>query len=352
MTNKTIISLAEAKPLILKALAVNVVPMLHGSPAIGKSSVCAEIADEYNLLLLDERLSGYDSTDMNGLVNFTEDKSRSQFIPMMNFPLDTDELPINPKTGKPYAGWLLLLDELPSAERPVLAASYKLILDRMVGQRKLHPKVWMIAAGNMDTDGAIVNDMGTALMSRMMNLYIQPKREEWLEYAESASEPLDYRISAFLGYRKDLFFSFHPDTVDDTFPAPRTWSMLSKLIRNIPVIDSSYLALITGVIGVGPGAEFYAFLQFFDRITTYSDVVSNPKTARIPSEPGMIYAMAAMLGKSSIKADIAPVLEYVKRLPIDFQMITLRGMISSKTGVETTPEFDAWLDSFNGKLYN
>ena len=353
MSDKKVITLGAAKKLIKLALFSNNVPMLHGSPAIGKSSIVAALAAEANLKLIDIRLSGYDSTDMNGLVNFNEDRTRAEFVPMGNFPLAGDPLPLNPATGKPYNGWLIILDELPSAERSVLAASYKLILDRMVGMHNLHEKAWLVAAGNMDSDGAIVNDMGTALMSRMVNLYLRPKLEEWMEYAiKSAAIPLDYRIQAFLEFRKDLFYSFSPSTVDDTFPAPRTWSMLNSMMVQLPEYTDDYFALVAGTIGVGAAREFQAFQKYFKSISKYADIVKDPKRTKIPTgDPGTLYALAGMLGKLSQKADVAPVLTYVARMPTDFQMITLRGMIASKQGIENTPEFDQWVAQFNGKIF-
>ena len=52
----------ELIPTILKA---KLMPMLHGSPAIGKSAIVKQIAEEFNLKLIDIRLSQYEPQDLN-----------------------------------------------------------------------------------------------------------------------------------------------------------------------------------------------------------------------------------------------------------------------------------------------
>lgn len=70
---------------------------------------------------------------------------RSVWSPNQSFPLQSmDEVP------EGYDGWLLFLDEITNAPMAVQAASYRLILDREVGQYKLHDKVFIASAGNLN----------------------------------------------------------------------------------------------------------------------------------------------------------------------------------------------------------
>ena len=59
------IKISQAADLLTTALKAKLVPMLHGSPAVGKSSVVKEIAQHFNLKLIDLRLSQCDPTDLN-----------------------------------------------------------------------------------------------------------------------------------------------------------------------------------------------------------------------------------------------------------------------------------------------
>lgn len=59
------IKISQAIPLVIAALKAKLVPMLHGSPAVGKSAIVRQIAKQFNLKLIDLRLSQCDPTDLN-----------------------------------------------------------------------------------------------------------------------------------------------------------------------------------------------------------------------------------------------------------------------------------------------
>ena len=126
------VSLPDARQMIEQCLQARVTPFLKGSPGCGKSSLIHQIAEEYNLMVIDLRLATADPTDLNGFPDIDRQRRKAGYLPMDTFPVEGDELPINPKTGKPYSGWLIFLDELPLADKAVRKAAYKLILDRMV----------------------------------------------------------------------------------------------------------------------------------------------------------------------------------------------------------------------------
>lgn len=80
------------------------------------------MAKDFNLKLIDFRLSQCDPTDLNGFPS-VNDKGRATYMPMTTWPLEGDDLPINKKTGQPYDGWLIFFDEMPAAAPAVQAAA-------------------------------------------------------------------------------------------------------------------------------------------------------------------------------------------------------------------------------------
>ena len=56
---------SQAVSMISAFLKAKLVPLLTGSPGIGKSQIYQSIADQYNLKLIDIRLSQADVTDLN-----------------------------------------------------------------------------------------------------------------------------------------------------------------------------------------------------------------------------------------------------------------------------------------------
>lgn len=100
--NNTTVTLNQVQALLPKLIKANVVPFLHGSPAVGKSSIVKAVADKFKLKLIDVRLSQLDPTDLLGLPTF--DQERVVYKPAALFPLEGDKVP----TG--YNGWLLFLN--------------------------------------------------------------------------------------------------------------------------------------------------------------------------------------------------------------------------------------------------
>lgn len=199
-----------ATDLILETLKAGLVPMLKGSPGIGKSDIIREIGNNNNLEIIDFRLAQADPTDMLGMPFISGNRTDNH--PPVSFPIAGDE----PPKGK--NGWILFFDEINSAPLSVQAASYKIILDRMVGNHKLHPKVAIVAAGNLDSDKAITNRISTALQSRMIHFELEVDHKSWLEWANN--NEVDYRIKSFIGFKPEMLHHFDPNHKDNTFPTP------------------------------------------------------------------------------------------------------------------------------------
>ena len=106
---------SKAIELVSCALRAKLVPMLHGSPGIGKSDIAKNVAKKFNLKLIDIRLAQCDPTDLNGFPKL--DGKKAGYVPMSTFPIEGDSIP------EGYAGWLILFDELTSAPRSIQAAA-------------------------------------------------------------------------------------------------------------------------------------------------------------------------------------------------------------------------------------
>jgi len=59
------VNINQARDMIVRCIKAKLVPMLAGSPAVGKSSIVKEIAREYGLKVIDVRLAQADPTDLN-----------------------------------------------------------------------------------------------------------------------------------------------------------------------------------------------------------------------------------------------------------------------------------------------
>jgi hypothetical protein len=341
------VTLAEVKELLKDAFRAHITPQLVSSPGVGKSAIIQEIADEWNLLLIDIRLTEYDPTELNGypfILNPKEEwhKVRAGHVPMQTFPIEGDELPINPKTGKPYAGWLILLDEFPSAALAVQAAAYKITLDRMVGNHKLHKRCFVATAGNKATDKAIVNRLSTAQQSRMITLVVKVCHETWLNWAERAN--IDYRVRSYIRWKPDQIHDFDPNHADLTFPCPRTWHFVSRLAiaNKWNEIAYSKLPLLAGTVGHSAARMFYSFCEVFGRLPDIKDIINDPVNCSLPDEMSVYHAAAGLVSHHINKSNAAPLIKFLDRLPADLQTITLRNAIKRDDDLRAVKEVLVW----------
>ncbi|QEG09254.1 ATPase [Stenotrophomonas phage Pokken] len=336
----------ELKTMLSICMESNLVPMIHGSPGIGKSAVTHGVSDDYQLQLIDHRLSTAAPEDQTGLP--FRDGDRARFMPFADlFPIAGDKIP----TGK--QGWLLFLDEINSAPKSVMASAYKLILDRMTGQHKLHENVAIIAAGNLKTDRAITNDIGTALQSRMVHLELRVDHKIWMEDVALAQN-YDDRIIGFLSMFPDKLMDFRPDHNDRTFCCPRTWEFMNRMMHHMDgsprAVTSANAALYAGTITSGVATEFLTYCKHAADLVSLEDVLKAPAECRVPYEAAVKYATTTHL-LSSVKGDtLAPVLEYITRYDASFKIMFARQLAIRHPTLAGHPAFAQFLSKMTHLL--
>jgi hypothetical protein len=337
-----IVDTKQAVNFITTAMKAKLVTMISGSPGIGKSAIVHDIAEQYKLELVDVRLSQCDPVDMMGMPTINE--KRASFIPMDLFPLEDTELP------KGKHGFLLFLDEFNSASLAVQSASYKLILDKTVGQRKLHKNTVIVCAGNLITNGAIVNRLGTAMQSRLVHLELGVNAEHWTEWA--STNKLDHRVISYVHGRPDNLHRFDPNHNDKTFASPRTWEFASRILtatNGTPLRD--ILPLLAGTIGEGPAREFIVYTETFTRLPSFADIVKNPATAKLDNKSAMLYAISHMIAANVKKHNLPAVMKYTARMPLEFETITLQNILRRDKTLKDEDVIQDWIIEKGDELF-
>lgn len=315
----------QVRSMIERAVSSGLVLMITSSPGMGKSALVRSVADDYRLQVIDHRLSTSAPEDLTGLP-FRRADGRAEFAPFGDlFPLEGDPLP----EGKD--GWILFLDELNSASKSVMAAAYKLILDRMVGQHKLHPKVAIVAAGNKMTDRAIVNNMGTALQSRIVHVELELNHKVWLEDV-ALPQAWDSRVVAYLGTYPSKLSDFDPEHKDRTFCCPRTWDMVNKYLKTREgKLDDVDRIFISGTISAEEGVSFVQYCKVFDTMVKVSDIIAKPETAPLPSDNPTLWAVTMALTEAVNKSNYDEIMTYVERMDFGFQLVFSRSAMATKS---------------------
>lgn len=335
------VKVSQAVNMISAYLKAKLVPMLCGSPGIGKSQIYQQVADAYNLKLIDIRLSQCDVTDLNGFPQIKGNKAG--YVPMDTFPIEGDPLP------KDYSGWLILFDEINSAPPMLQAASYKIILDRMIGTYKLHTHVALCAAGNLETDNAIVQPMSTALQSRLVHLELVVDVKEWLDW--SAINHIDHRITSYINFKPGNLYTFSPDHSDKTYACPRTWEFANRVLEIMDIDSPDLLPMLAGTVSEGVAREFIGFTKIYKDLPTIPQIVASPNTIKVPAEPSILFALTGSISHNANKDNFESLMKYVARLPIEFQVVCLRETIRRNKALAGHPSVQQWISTSAANIF-
>lgn len=331
-----------AKEFVQDCIECGLVPFLKGSPGVGKSAIIKSIAEDYNLQVIDMRLSQCDPTDMNGFPRI--DGIHATYAPMDTFPLESTPLP------KGKDGWLLFLDEFNSAPLSVQAAAYKLVLDKEVGKYKMHDAVAIVCAGNLETDNAIVNTISTAMQSRVVHMELHSDHEKWDIWA--AKNDIHHYIRDYIKYKPETMNNFDPEHTDCTFACERTWEFASNLIKHWGgKIPASKVSLLAGTIGKGIANEFFQYTRVYKDLPTIAEIASNPKGVKVPDNPGTLYAVTGTIAANVDAKIIGKVMAYIDRLPLEFQVITLKELIAKDPAFSADVSVKSWIKANMTNLF-
>ena len=214
---------------------------------------------------------------------------------------------------------------------------YKVVLDRQVGNHKLHKKALCIAAGNLDTDNALVEPMGTAMQSRLIHLEMCVGLEEWIDWAINAN--VDHKVISFVRSFPEALADFDPQHSDKTFSCPRTLFFLAKQVKrwgdNIP---AEKLPVIVGTVGKGIGVKFFGYTKVYEFMPTLDTMLNNPDSVVIPDEPDRRYALSGMISNHIKEDNLPALLSIVDRLPLEFQVITIQQALPKQPMLIMNPE--------------
>lgn len=318
----------QTAKLIFKHVNAGLVPYIKSSPGMGKSSIYKQLAKKLNLFPIDIRLSMYSPLDINGMPKTRPDGKKATFLPFDNFPLEGDPIP------EGYDGFLIILDEYNTIPRSVEAAAYKILLDKYVGDKKLHPNSYIVLAGNLETDRAITNPTSTAtkLRAHTIIMHIPPDREHVKEFLEDVAYPSGWPsiISAYLMYKPMHINTFKPDMVDETAAVPRTWEFAAKALMADPD-DVRDLDFMSSILSYTVAAELKMFAETIDKLPSYESMMADPHGFDMANMPAAArYGLITSLIGNTSEKNIKTMMDILQRpeLGIEFKGMYVRGLNS------------------------
>lgn len=334
----------DIKTAVKACRMVNQPVFIQGSPGIGKSEMIRQLADEIfggehidkqgryhgpagqfstRPYLIDIRVSQLDPVDLRGLPSIVDGKT------IWNTP---DFLPTEGEG-------IIFFDEVNSAPPMMQAPLYQIINDNRLGEW-VKPDGWyIIAAGNKDTDRAITSRLSSALANRFLHIDFDVDLETWCQWALSAG--IQTELIAFLRFRPELLHDFDPKKNMKAFPTPRSWSFISRMLQSGLPPELEY-EVFSGAVGEGATAEFLGFLKIFRKMQSPDAILMNPTGAIVPDEPSELYAIAGALSRKASENTFPRLMEYFKRMPVEYQVLAVNDSLAICPDCRTTREFLQW----------
>ena len=305
---------------------------LWGSPGIGKSSIVKQIAQKKQIKFIDLRLALLDPTDLKGIPFLDSTNHQAIWAPPVFLPKDGEGV--------------LFLDELNSAPPAVQASAYQLVLDRKVGEYVL-PDGWsIIAAGNLESDKAIVYKMASPLANRFVHLNMEVDTQDWIEWAYS--QKIDESIIAYINYKPNNLFNFDAKSYKKSFATPRSWSYVDQIIKTN--IDKTILnEVIAGAIGEALAIDYLSFSKVFKKLPNIDDIFDG-NSQEYSDEVDVLYALCSVLTTQLIASPtpkrVENLLKYSLKLQPEFSVMLIQDLQRQNVPLDYSDIFEQWVERF------
>jgi hypothetical protein len=307
--------------------------MLWGAGGVGKSRGVHQLAEQDNALLIDTRLSQYDSVDLRGIPNVTHHETVWNVPAVLPF---KGVKQFEGVTGPIY--WFL--DEVNAAQLSVLAVAYQIVLDRRCGEHELMDNVVIIAAGNREGDRGVTTRMPQPLANRFVHVEVVADVKAVGEYFQSIGMPPE--CIAFLHFRKALLNTYETAIAsgDKAFATPRSWETAFDFYRDRATISGAVLnAAMAGTVGTGQANEFLNFVEVWQKVIPISQILADPRKCPLPDEQSMRYAVAMNCSGSMDVKTVDALHTYLARMDPEFVVMAWQLAIKRDAALFTTPAF-------------
>jgi hypothetical protein len=316
---------------------------IHGPTGIGKSNVVEQYCDANDLQLSVLPAAQLDPVDARGIpVPVPQTKTTSWYPP--------DFLP---REGK----GALFLDELNRANQDTQSALYQLILEGRIGDYLL-PEGWFImAAGNRDIDGCMVQPMSRALKNRFTHLEMESNYDDWHKWGNKKG--LAEQVLAFMRWRPEALDEVKAAAKDETgkamevinaanaFGTPRSWEFVSRGVkagfaRGMKIKDLYHM--IEGNVGEGCATEFVSYCDIYMELPDIDLMLINPDLFQPTTDPNKLYALCVGLAARANALNFDGVCAILKKMPPEYSMWTMDDCLDrNKDEISKHPAYIDWI---------
>lgn len=297
--NLIVVDMDDVESILRRCYTSRVTPFLQSEPGVGKTTTVRKIDRDDGAETVEFIGSQHDSVDMTGMPYIRRFKPDGA----------VDEIPLTAFARPDF--WPLsgrgtfFLDDLGNADRRVQVACMQLALERKIGGAALPPDYRVVIASNTTAHASYVTPPPASFKNRVVTVrvktslrgrgtVIQPKG--WLAWANNAG--IHPTITAFQAWTNgELLCKFSPTA--DSFPSPRAWEILSKLVSTDPFPDThdELPVLAEGTVGPEASAKYCGFVRLFQNLPDIHGIFDGTITESKGIDAQIAFAVMSVLTK-------------------------------------------------------
>lgn len=299
---------------------------IEGAPGGGKTTIVHEAAKEMDIPVIEKHMPTMLVEDFGILFPNGGEQSLHYKLP--------DWFPVK---GKAPEQGILLFDD-----RNQAGSDLQKVLANICQARTLHgvqmPDGWqVISTGNRQSDRAGANRVLSHLRNRETVLELETHLDDSTQWM--INHDVKPEVISFIRFRPGLLHEFDPQR--DSNPTPRAWvEGVSDVLGTVPT-DAEY-ECFKGAVGEGAAAEFLGFLRIFRKLPNPDNILLNPKTSDVPTDPATLYALSGALAERASDSNFERVCQYSDRMPPEFSVLTISYACRKKPELANTQAFTQW----------
>ena len=298
---------------------------IEGSPGGGKTTIVHQVAEELGVPCVERHMPTMLVEDFGIL--FPDGESKLHYkLP--------DWFPVK---GKSPDKGILLFDDRNQAN-----ADLQKVLANICQARTLHgtpmPDGWqVISTGNRQADRAGANRVLGHLRNRETVYDLDTHLDDWTAWAlQNNVKP---ELISFIRFRPNLLHDYDPQR--DQNATPRSWvEGVSDVLGTVPA-EAEYESF-KGAVGEGCAAEFVGFIKIFRKLPNPDNILLNPTTAAVPTDPATLYALSGAIAERATENNFERVCTYAERMPPEFSVLTISYAARKKPELANTQAFTKW----------
>jgi len=320
--------------------------LLEGEPGIGKSSILESIANDmgYDYAYIDVPNMDLGDIAMPVIDHATK---TTRYYPNARFKIHE---------GKPL---VIMLDEYTKGADPIKNMLHPMFekANPRLGDIAINKDTIVFLTGNLSTDG-----VGDTLKAHSRNRLVpvrisKPTADEWVEWAVNKGIEAEviawvsrypHALASYLdGGQGDNPYIYNPRKPMNAFVSPRSLETASNIIRTRKDNDKdTVISALSGAIGEAGARDMQAYIEFSDQLPTWEAIVTDPKTATVPSSAGACAIIVFSAISRIDKTTLPPFMTYLKRMDAEWQAVFAInvGKNENKRDVAfNCDEFTAWI---------